>query len=86
MTSLTSLIITILVGALIGWLAGIFMKSAHGFWLSCLLGIVGSAIGSWLAGALGIHIGSGLVGSIIVGVAGTCILIAIVRLIMGKKF
>ena len=42
---MVNLLITILVGALIGWLAGIFMKSAHGFWLSCLLGIVGSAIG-----------------------------------------
>ena len=83
---MVNLLITILVGALIGWLAGILMKSAHGFWLSCLLGIVGSAIGGWLASALGIHIGSGLISSLIVGVAGTCILIAIVRAIMGKKF
>ena len=83
---LLNLIITILIGAFIGWLASIVMKSAHGFWLSCLLGIVGSAIGGWLAGVLGIHIGSGLVSSLIVGVAGTCLLIAIVRAIMGKKF
>ncbi len=81
-----NLLITILVGALIGWLAGIFMKSAHGFWLSCILGIVGSAIGGWLASALGIHIGSGLISSLIVGVAGTCLLIVIVRAVMGKKF
>lgn len=86
MVSLTSLIITILVGALIGWLAGIFMKSKHGFWFSCLLGIVGSAIGGWLAGLLNISIGGGLIGTIIVGVVGTCILIAIVRAILGKKF
>ncbi|MBO4387468.1 MAG: GlsB/YeaQ/YmgE family stress response membrane protein [Treponema sp.] len=83
---MVNLLITILVGAFIGWLAGILMKSAHGFLLSCILGIVGSAIGGWLAGVLGIHIGSGLISSLIFGVAGTCILIAIVRAIMGKKF
>lgn len=81
-----NLLITILVGALIGWLAGIFMKSAHGFWLSCILGIVGSAIGGWLAGVLKLPLGGDLISSLIVGVAGTCLLIAIVRAVMGKKF
>ncbi len=83
---ITAIIITILVGALIGWLAGIFMKSRHGFWMSCLLGIIGSAIGSWLFTGI-LHIGDGsLLWSIVSGVIGTCILIAIVRAIMGRKF
>ncbi|MCR5763887.1 MAG: GlsB/YeaQ/YmgE family stress response membrane protein [Treponema sp.] len=84
MTSLVALIIQILIGAFIGWLACLFMKSAHGFWMSCLLGIVGSALGHWLAGFLRIQ-ASGLAG-FVVSVAGACLLIAIVRLVMGKKF
>lgn len=80
-----SIIITVLVGALIGWVAGIIMKSKHGFIMTCLLGIVGSALGSFLAGLIGIGAGS-MIGSILIGICGTVILIAIVRAILGKKF
>ncbi len=80
------LLIAILIGAFVGWLADCFMHSSHGFLFSALLGIIGGALGSWLAGVLGINIGSGLLSQIIVGVIGTCILIAIVRAILGKKF
>ena len=79
-----SIIITILVGALIGWLAGIIMKSKHGFWINCLVGIVGSALGSALFGLL--HIGGGLIVNIVIDIVGTCLLIVILRLIMGKKW
>lgn len=80
------IIIAILIGAFVGWLAGVFMGSSHGFWFSALLGIIGGALGSWLADRLKINIGSGLLSEIIVGVAGTCVLIALCRLILGKKF
>lgn len=79
-----AIILEILIGALVGWLAGIFMKSKHGFWINCLLGIVGAALGGWLAGLL--HIGGGLIVTLIIQILGTCLLIAIVRLILGKKF
>ena len=79
-----SLILTILVGAFIGWLAGMFMKSKHGFWMSCLLGIIGSALGSGIARVLGV--GGGFLTSLIIGVLGTCLVIAIVRAVLGKKF
>ena len=79
-----SIVITILVGALIGWLAGLLMKSSHGFWMSCLLGIVGSFLGWGIAGLVGL--GGGWVIDILVRIAGTCLLIAICRAVMGKKF
>ena len=79
------IIFTIVIGALIGWLAGIFMKSKHGFWTNCLIGIIGSIVGSAIANALNIGDG-GFASSIIIGVAGACIFIAAVRAIMGKKF
>ena len=79
-----SIIITILVGALVGWLAGMIMKSKHGFWVNCLLGILGALLGDALAGAL--HIGGGFIVELLIAIGGTCIVIAIARLIMGKKF
>ena len=84
MTSLVVLIIQILIGAFIGWLASILMKSAHGFWMSCLLGIVGSALGHWIAKFL--HITTGGLAGFVVSVAGACLLIALIRLVLGKKF
>ncbi|XZG70907.1 GlsB/YeaQ/YmgE family stress response membrane protein [Chitinibacteraceae bacterium HSL-7] len=48
------LIISILVGALIGWLASKIMKTdaQQGAILNIVVGIVGSALGSWLFGSL----------------------------------
>lgn len=78
------IIVTILVGALIGWLASIIMKSSHGFIVSCIIGIVGSCLGGWLAGLLGI--GGGFIVTLLISIAGACILIALLRLILGKKW
>ena len=84
MSTLWSILIAILDGALIGWLAGILMKSKHGFWMNCLLGIIGGAVGSAIGSFL--KIGGGWVVSLLLGIAGTVIVIAVVRLIMGKKW
>ncbi|MBO7485306.1 MAG: GlsB/YeaQ/YmgE family stress response membrane protein [Spirochaetaceae bacterium] len=81
---MVSLIVTILVGAFVGWLAGLFMKSKHGFWVNCLLGILGAFLGGAIASVL--HISGGVIVSLIIQVLGTCLVIAIARLIMGKKF
>jgi uncharacterized membrane protein YeaQ/YmgE (transglycosylase-associated protein family) len=49
------LIITLIIGGVIGWLASIVMKSnaQMGLIANILIGIVGSFLGMWLAGALG---------------------------------
>lgn len=78
-----SIIITILIGALIGWLAGLIMKSKHGFWINCLVGIIGSFLGGWIGSLIGI--GGGILG-FVMSIVGTCLLIVILRLIMGKKW
>ncbi len=82
---IVGLIIKILVGALIGWLASIFMKSSHGFWMCCLLGIIGSILGDVLAKVIGIGSATG-VASFVISILGTCLTIAIARAIFGKKF
>ncbi|HAK68213.1 MAG TPA: GlsB/YeaQ/YmgE family stress response membrane protein [Treponema sp.] len=80
-----SIVISILIGALVGWLAGKVMESKHGFWMNCLLGIIGGAVGSAIGNALNIG-GGNIIVSILLGVVGTIIVIAIVRLIMGKRW
>lgn len=79
-----TILLTILIGALVGWLAGIVMGSHHGFWINCLVGILGSFLGGSLFHTLGI--GGGMIIEILIDIAGTCILIVLLRLIMGKKW
>ena len=82
---LWNIIITIAVGALVGWLAGLIMKSDHGFWGRVLLGIVGSAVGRLIAGLIGITAKQISIGGILISVAGACIVVWLVRKLSGKK-
>lgn len=79
-------IVAILVGALIGWLASVVMKTdaRQGALANIIIGIVGSALGRWLfADVLGIG-GAVAAGSfsllgLLWGVLGAIVLIAILR-------
>ena len=77
---LINLIIWLIVGGIIGWLASIVMKTNRqmGIIANIVVGIVGSALGHWLAGMLGIAAFRGL-GSLIVSVLGAMCLIAILK-------
>ena len=76
-------IISILIGALSGWLAGLIMKTANNFWINIILGIVGGVIGKLLLGLVGLS-PSGYLGVIIASVLGACIIIGIFKLITKK--
>ena len=69
---------SIIVGGLIGWLAGKLMDSKGGLLRNILLGIVGSGVGHWLAGAIGLVARNSL-GSFLIGVGGACVVILICR-------
>jgi uncharacterized membrane protein YeaQ/YmgE (transglycosylase-associated protein family) len=73
-------IITLVIGGIVGWLASIVMKTnAQMGWIAnVLVGIVGSALGFWLAGVLGIAPAGGILG-FVVAVAGAVLLIVILR-------
>jgi uncharacterized membrane protein YeaQ/YmgE (transglycosylase-associated protein family) len=73
-------IITLVIGGVIGWLASIIMKTnaQMGIIANVLVGIVGSMLGYWVAGLLGIGAAGGLLG-FLVGVAGAVLLILILR-------
>ena len=79
------IIITILIGALAGFLAGKIMKGAgFGFWINLLVGIVGGFIGGNVLGWLGIHWGGTIVGQIVTAVIGAVILLWVISLIKKK--
>jgi len=74
------LIVTLIIGGVIGWLASIIMKTnaQMGILANILVGVVGSVLGMWLAGVLGIAVGGSL-GSFLVSLVGAMVLIAIAR-------
>lgn len=74
------ILIAIIVGGVIGWLASMLMKTQRqmGILANIIVGIVGSALGNVLFGALGLFAGSP-VGQIVVGVTGAVLLIAFLK-------
>jgi uncharacterized membrane protein YeaQ/YmgE (transglycosylase-associated protein family) len=75
-----SWIITLVIGGVIGWLASILMKTDAQMGLvgNVVVGIVGSWLGFWLAGLLGIGAGSAIAGYVI-AVIGAAVLIFILK-------
>ena len=78
------ILIWILFGALVGWVASMVMASSGGLVWDIVVGIVGSVIGGWLMSLIG---KSGVGGfdlySFLVALLGACVLIAIVRAVRG---
>jgi len=76
------LIITIVVGGIIGWLASMVMKTSAqmGILANVIVGIIGSSLGFWLAGLLGLA-AYGSIARWIVAVAGAAVLIYLLKLL-----
>ena len=76
------LIITIVVGGIIGWLASMVMKTSAqmGIIANVIVGIIGSSLGFWLAGVFGLA-AYGAIARWAVAVAGAAILIWILKAI-----
>lgn len=77
-----SLLYILIVGAVIGWLAGQLMKG-RGFGLlgNIIVGILGSFVGNWLASTLNFSIGTGIVNTLATGVIGAAVLVFVIGLI-----
>ena len=81
------LIIGLITGGIAGWIAGKIMNNEGSMLRNILLGIVGGVVGNVVLGLIGIH-GRGFIaplttpfaiGSIIVAVIGSCIIIWLVN-------
>jgi uncharacterized membrane protein YeaQ/YmgE (transglycosylase-associated protein family) len=74
------LLYALIIGGVIGWLASIVMKTnaQMGLIANIVVGIIGSMLGAWLAGVLGIGGGS-LVVTLLIGLGGAILLIVILK-------
>ena len=86
-----NLIITLVIGGLIGWLASLVMRTdgSQGIILNVVVGIVGALLGGWLIGPM---VGAGTINSgdislagLFVSFLGAVILLAIVNLITRRR-
>ena len=74
------LVMTLATGGLVGWLASLMMSAHRQISLlgNILVGVVGSVVGAWLAGVLGIAV-RGSSGQWLVSLAGAVLLVWLVR-------
>jgi uncharacterized membrane protein YeaQ/YmgE (transglycosylase-associated protein family) len=74
------IIIWILFGAFVGWVASMLMGSSGGLFWDIIVGIIGSVIGGFIMSLIGQSgVGGFNLYSLVVAIIGACILIAIVR-------
>jgi uncharacterized membrane protein YeaQ/YmgE (transglycosylase-associated protein family) len=73
-------IVTLVIGGIIGWLASLVMKTDAQMGLvgNVIVGIVGSLLGFWLAGLLGVSAGSAI-GGYLIAVIGAAVLIGLLK-------
>ena len=73
-------IVTIVIGGIVGWLASIVMKTnaQMGLIANVIVGIIGSSLGFWIAGVLGLA-AYGAVAQWAVAVVGAALLIYILK-------
>jgi uncharacterized membrane protein YeaQ/YmgE (transglycosylase-associated protein family) len=76
-------IISIILGALAGWIAENVMKFDTGLLMNIVLGIVGAMVGNFLLSLIGVGL-TGIVGQLIVAILGACILIYVYRMIKSR--
>lgn len=86
---MVGLLITLIIGAFCGWLAGRLMgTSKQGPIMDIILGLLGSFVGGFvisLATGDSVTGDNGVLGRIIVGTLGAVILIAVARALTGRK-
>lgn len=80
-----NIIIWLVVGGLIGWVASMLMRSPEGIVMNVVVGIVGALIGGWLlapmVGAGTINSGDFSLPGLAVSLIGAVVLLAVVNLV-----
>ncbi len=77
-----SLLYSLLIGAIAGWLAGKLMKGGgFGLLLNIIIGVIGGFVGNWLFAKLNISLSNGIVGDILTGAVGASVILFIAGLV-----
>lgn len=81
-THAMELIVTLLIGAVAGWLGSqLFKGRGLGLLGNIVVGILGSFVGYWLLGKMGISLGHGWIGAILTGALGAIIILAVINVL-----
>ena len=72
--SLVGLLVSLVIGALAGYIAGRFMGTETSFARNAVLGVLGSFVGEFLFGMVGIH-ATGSFSSFVISILGACVCI-----------
>jgi len=78
------IIVSLIIGALAGWLAGKIMKKGMGLLICIIVGVVGGFLGSWVFSLLGVSGNGSFLGQLLVGVLGSVLLLFILSLFRKK--
>ena len=80
------ILVILLIGGLAGWLGStIYQGGGLGLLGNIVVGIIGSFVGYWLLGKLGVSLGTGLLGAIITGAIGAIVILVLVNLITRRS-
>ena len=79
--TIQSLVWVLLIGLVVGWLAGVIMKG-RGFGVlgDIIVGILGAVVGSWLFGILGLS-AYGTAGSLLMALVGAVVLLGLISVV-----
>jgi uncharacterized membrane protein YeaQ/YmgE (transglycosylase-associated protein family) len=79
------ILVILLIGGLAGWLGStIYQGSGLGLLGNIVVGIIGSFVGYWLLGKLGVSLGSGWVGAILTGAIGAIVILVLINLVVRR--
>jgi uncharacterized membrane protein YeaQ/YmgE (transglycosylase-associated protein family) len=81
---IVAILITLAIGAIAGWLAGLLVQGAgFGLLWNMIIGIAGAFVAGWLFPRLGagLTLGGGIVGAIVTATLGAVVLLLVANLI-----
>ena len=80
--TLRHLIVFLVIGGVIGWLAGVIVRGrGFGILADIVIGILGAALGGWIADVLGLSVSSSL-GEFMMAILGAVVLVGLTRLVV----
>lgn len=84
---MVGLILSLVMGFIVGVITGFLMKSNYPWYIDVILGIIGSIVGGWLSSlVLGVDLTTGFnLTTLVVSVIGAVIVVALYRLITRRS-
>ena len=80
--TLRHLILFLLIGGVIGYLAGLIIRGrGFGIPMDIVIGILGAMLGGWMAGVLGIYTASSI-GAFLMALVGAVVLVGLTRFVV----